>query len=411
MKKTAGIIAEYNPIHRGHQYHIQQTRHITQADYIIVAMSGDYVQRGTPAVFDKYHRTRMALLSGADLVVELPVCYATASAEYFALGGIWTLDSLGIVTDLCFGSESGDLSSLLALAKLLLHEPEDYQLLLRTFLKKGFSFPIARREALLSYINAFSDLPKGQWSKLLESPNNILGIEYLKALNCLHSHIQPHTIPRDGSCYHETQLPDSSIFTSASALRRALSSSAPFEQLAPYLPSECRTYFQKILASGQTLWTDDFSLLLHMRLIQENADSLTRYVDVSPELANRIENHKAEYRSFSQFTGLLKTKDLTHTRIQRALLHILLGITELSFPPYIRLLGVRRESRELLSLIQRHSSIPVCAGAGRALRDLPASSYGQIRQQFYPSELYQSVLSHKTKAPYVPEHSRPLIVV
>ena len=384
MKKTAGIIAEYNPIHRGHQYHIQQTRLLTQADYIIVAMSGDYVQRGTPAVFDKYHRTRMALLSGADLVVELPVCYATASAEYFALGGIWTLDSLGIVTDLCFGSESGDLASLLALAK---------------------------REALLSYINTYPDLPKSQWNKLLESPNNILGIEYLKALNRLHSSIHPHTVLRDGACYHETQLPDSSIFTSASALRRALADSAPFKQLAPYLPSDCRTYFQQILASGELLWSDDFSLLLHMRLIQENADSLTCYVDVTPELANRIENRKTEYRSFSQFTELLKTKELTHTRIQRALLHILLGITELSFPPYIRLLGVRKESRELLSLIQKHSSVPVCAGTGRALRDLPASSYGLIRQQLYPSELYQSVLSHKINAPYVPEHSRPLIVL
>lgn len=353
----------------------------------------------------------MALLSGADLVVELPVCYATASAEYFALGGIWTLDSLGIVTDLCFGSESGDLASLLALAKLLSHEPEDYQTLLRACLKKGVSFPVARREALLSYINTYPDLPKSQWNKLLESPNNILGIEYLKALNRLHSSIHPHTVLRDGACYHETQLPDSSIFTSASALRRALADSAPFKQLAPYLPSDCRTYFQQILASGELLWTDDFSLLLHMRLIQENADSLTCYVDVTPELANRIENRKTEYRSFSQFTELLKTKELTHTRIQRALLHILLGITELSFPPYIRLLGVRKESRELLSLIQKHSSVPVCAGTGRALRDLPASSYGLIRQQLYPSELYQSVLSHKINAPYVPEHSRPLIVL
>ena len=410
MKKTAGIIAEYNPIHRGHQYHIQQTRLLTQADYIIVAMSGDYVQRGTPAVFDKYHRTRMALLSGADLVVELPVCYATASAEYFALGGIWTLDSLGIVTDLCFGSESGDLASLLALAKLLSHEPEDYQTLLRACLKKGVSFPVARREALLSYINTYPDLPKSQWNKLLESPNNILGIEYLKALNRLHSSIHPRTVLRDGACYHETQLPDSSIFTSASALRRALADSAPFKQLAPYLPSDCRTYFQQILASGELLWTDDLRPPLYAH-DYGYADSLTCYVDVTPELANRIENRKTEYRSFSQFTELLKTKELTHTRIQRALLHILLGITELSFPPYIRLLGVRKESRELLSLIQKHSSVPVCAGTGRALRDLPASSYGLIRQQLYPSELYQSVLSHKINAPYVPEHSRPLIVL
>ena len=149
--RTAGIIAEYNPFHRGHEYQIQYTKEKLGADYVIIAMSGDYVQRGTPALLAKHARADMALRCGADLVLELPVSVCTASAEAFAMGGVSLLDGLGVVDLLCFGSESGEISALKELAEILVEEPEKYKTLLRNFLSQGLSFPAARSQALTEY--------------------------------------------------------------------------------------------------------------------------------------------------------------------------------------------------------------------------------------------------------------------
>ena len=147
--KIAGIIAEYNPFHNGHKYHIEQTRKITGADFIIVVMSGNFTQRGTPAIMDKYSRARMALENGADMVLELPSCYACGSAEYFADGAIALLDKLGCVDYVCFGSECGDIELLRPIAEILATEPENYSEMLRAELKSGATFPRARNRALI----------------------------------------------------------------------------------------------------------------------------------------------------------------------------------------------------------------------------------------------------------------------
>ena len=213
--KTAGIIAEYNPFHRGHEYQIQYTREKLGADYVIVAMSGDYVQRGTPALISKHLRTEMALRCGADLVLEMPVSVSTASAEAFAMGGVSLLDSLGVVDILCFGSESGEITALKELAEVLVEEPEEYRILLKSFLSQGLSFPAARSQALTEYFknprNFTGDDFDGvltpllnQVTRILNTPNNILGIEYCKALLRLNSKIQPVTIRREGMGYHDT---------------------------------------------------------------------------------------------------------------------------------------------------------------------------------------------------------------
>ena len=197
--RTVGIIAEYNPFHTGHEYHIRKARELSGADYVIVVMSPDFVQRGEPAVFDKYTRTRMALQGGADLVIELPVCYATGSAEYFAEGATALLDSLGTVNTLCFGGESDDISLFQNIADILIQEPKEYTDLLRSFLKQGMTYPQARCQALSHYLkNQISDpsssallpdqckLPDLETvTDFLSTPNNILGIEYCKALKKL----------------------------------------------------------------------------------------------------------------------------------------------------------------------------------------------------------------------------------
>ena len=173
--KITGIIAEYNPFHNGHLYQIKKARELTGADYIIVVMSGNLTQRGTPALIDKYSRSKMALMGGADLVIELPACYATASAEYFAMGAISILNQLGCVDSICFGSENGDITMLTKIANALVHESEDFIQALKTKLKNGDTYPVARNAALAETINGFTS-----FDTILGFPNNILGIEYIK---------------------------------------------------------------------------------------------------------------------------------------------------------------------------------------------------------------------------------------
>ncbi len=195
--KVTGIIAEYNPFHKGHEYQIKKARELTDADYVIVVMSGDFTQRGAPALLDKYTRARMALACGADLVLELPVRYACASAEFFAGGAVSILDGLGVVDYLCFGSESGDTEKIAASAHALLSAEKDdeYRRRIRQNQKEGLSYPAARAKAL-----NLSDETDAQYWTL---PNNILGIEYCKALTLSQSKIRPLTILRQGSAYHE----------------------------------------------------------------------------------------------------------------------------------------------------------------------------------------------------------------
>ena len=214
--KIAGLITEYNPFHNGHLYHIQQTKHKADADAVIVVMSGDYVQRGVPAVMPKRLRVESALECGASAVFELPVCYSTGSAELFAESAVALLDQLQIVDSLCFGSECGDLDALSEIADLLCQEPEEYRSLLKKHLRNGLSFPCARREALNEY------LPEKNFAALLDEPNNILGIEYLKAIKKLKSPVKPYTILRKGARYHDKELSTENL-SSASAIRSLLS--------------------------------------------------------------------------------------------------------------------------------------------------------------------------------------------
>ena len=346
--KVTGIIAEYNPFHRGHKYQIDYCKKELHSDYVVVAMSGDYVQRGTPALLPKHSRAEMALRCGADLVLELPVSVSTASAEAFAMGAVSMLDGLRVIDHLCFGSEYGKVSALQELAAVLVSEPKEYRLFLKKFLSAGCSFPSARSQALVEYFknphNFEGDTFDGiltpllnQITQILNSPNNILGIEYCKALNRLKSNIKPVTLKRQGMGYHDTLTAVSSDhavsadisgknvpFASASAIRELLDSTLTQEtiaQISAQIPDEASSFFVSSLQNNGYLNEEVLDDLLIYLIMYTDAESLSQYLDVSGDLAERIINCRNEISGYTKAASLLKTKELTQTLIQRALIH------------------------------------------------------------------------------------------
>ena len=412
--KTVGLITEYNPFHNGHAYHIEKAKMLTGADRVIVVMSGDFVQRGAPAVMPKHLRTESALLSGASLIIELPVCFATGSAEYFAQGSISLLNQLGCIDSICFGSECGDLHLLKEIAQILADEPIEYQTALKQALKEGASFPAARQEAL----NIYSD----KYSEILASPNNILGIEYLKALAKIHSKMEPFTIKRIGAGYHDMDIDGQ--FSSATAIRSDIyqladvnssSESLPLTHIQTQVPSSCHELMKKNYQTRYPVKADDFSLLLKAKLLSETAGSLSHYLDMSPELANRILRLRNDYLSFEQFCDLLKTKELTRSRISRSFIHVLLGITNnwltaIKAPaPYARILGFRRDHADLLGILKRTSDIPLITSPARAV--LADTAYQMLELDIYASDLYESVITDLYGTPFHNELTKQIIKI
>ncbi len=412
--KTVGLITEYNPFHNGHAYHIEKAKMLTGADRVIVVMSGDFVQRGAPAVMPKHLRAESALLSGASLIIELPVCFATGSAEYFAQGAISLLNQLGCIDSICFGSECGDLHLLKEIAQLLADEPIEYQAALKQALKEGASFPAARQEAL----NIYSD----KYSEILASPNNILGIEYLKALAKIHSKIEPFTIKRIGAGYHDMDIDGQ--FSSATAIRSDIyqladvnssSESIPLTHIQTQVPSSCHELMKKNYQIRYPIKSDDFSLLLKAKLLSETAGSLSHYLDISPELANRILRLRNDYLSFEQFCDLLKTKELTRSRISRSFIHVLLGITNdwltaMKAPAsYARILGFRRDHADLLGILKRTSDIPLITSPARAV--LADTAYQMLELDIYASDLYESVITDLYGTPFHNELTKQIIKI
>lgn len=202
MSRVLGIVAEYNPFHNGHLYHLEKSKQDAECDYAVAVMGGNFTQRGSCSLIDKWSKAKMALLNGVDLVIELPVLYSVSSAENFAEGSMKILDSLKIVDKVSFGAECSDVSILNEIADVLCHEPKEYQSFLSHELSKGLSYPKARENALLLFLNG-SDKTE-RYSGVLSSPNNILGIEYIKALKKLGSFIEPHVIERFSADYHNT---------------------------------------------------------------------------------------------------------------------------------------------------------------------------------------------------------------
>ena len=404
--KIAGIIAEYNPFHTGHAYHIQKTRELTGADYIVVVLSGDFVQRGAPALYSKHLRTRMALLGGADLVFELPSTHACESAEFFAQNAVRLLDALGCVDVLSFGSESGTIEPFLKLGSFLSAETPEYRNLLKEYLKRGESFPKARSLTLQELL---SDADTGTF---LQTPNNILGVEYCKALCRQNSPIQPLTVKREGNGYHDDSL--NGEFPSASAIR-ALWKSANCKMsdtaVSSCFPPAISELLSQTFTCPQFLDEEDFSPYLRWLLFSSDKAQLTSYQDVTPDFVQRLFHTRGSYESWGQYAALLKTRELTYSRICRMLMHCLLQISHVPVLSYARLLGFRRQAAPVLSELKKHSSIPVITKAADAASLLSDETAAVFSKNVEISNLYEAVWCEKYHTPFVHECRKPLVIL
>ena len=346
--KVLGIVAEYNPFHNGHLYHLQESKKLINADYSVCVMSGNFTQRGDVALIDKWSRAEMALRNGVDLVIELPIVYSISSAENFAYGSMNILDKLGIVDCVSFGSETGELRILDSIADILCNEPKEYVSLLNHELDKGISYPKAREKALLMYLN---DIRK--YANVLSSPNNILGIEYLKALRKLKSNLHPITIQRKNVEYNSTHI--SKGFASATAIRKLLDKPS---DLSKVVPEETFSILEDKIKRGQIvkgLATFEKEILYKLRCM--SVEAIANLPDVSEGLEHAIKNAANSCNNIMDLISLVKSKRYTQTRIQRILLYALLDITKQDMAnsqkgvPYIRVLGMTENGKRLLAEI------------------------------------------------------------
>lgn len=415
--KVTGIIAEYNPFHNGHLYQIEQVKK-NGADYVVIVMSGNFLQRGTSAILDKWTRTRMALSCGADLVIELPAVFATASAQYFARGGVSILDKLGCVDTISFGCESDDISMIQTLSSYLSKEPDDYKEKLQHHLRDGNSFPKAREMALAECLSSGT-------SAFASSPNNILALEYCIALLERNSTMNILPIKREGNGYHDTEL-TKETFASATAIRNMLENTScvgnNFDKKTT-LPTELNFYIPEsvysVIADNKSAFVgqNDFSSLLHYKLLTEGASSFTRYADVSEGLSDKIRKNLRHYRDYNSFCELLKSKELTYSRINRALTHILLNITQEMYDEvktndyarYARILGFRKEAAPLLSEISKITTIPLISKLADASKILNEHELQNLEHDIFCSHVYESIVSVKTRSASRNEYQREII--
>jgi predicted nucleotidyltransferase len=369
--RTVGVIVEYNPFHNGHRHHLTESVRATGADAVVAVMSGHFLQRGEPALMDKWARAETALRGGCDLVIELPAVYATSAAEWFAYGAVGLLEATGVVDAFCFGSESGDIDTLLRIAALAADEPADLRARIAEGLGAGLSYPTAYSNALRAGLAARGDA--GAAAFPLERPNNTLGLHYLIALKRLGSRMEPHTIRRVQAGYHDTDAPAGSI-ASATALRRLIFERGRPEAIAPYVPPVTLDVLRREWETGRAPvgWPALKEQLFHL-LLRLDAAELAGYRDIGEGLEFRIRRSLPALSRLDAdgLIGLLKTKRYTRTRLQRALTAVLLGIRKDDWHPgalkeglaYIRVLGFTPKGRELLRRMRKTAKLPVLLSA------------------------------------------------
>lgn len=439
--KVAGIITEYNPFHNGHKYQIDQVRDRTGAAYIVVIMSGNFLERGVPAITDKYARTQMALNGGADLVLELPSLWATASAERFAAAGVHLLASTGVIDTICYGAEQPDNELMQRIVSILATTAPDsdasagsfpsdpivdctkatiYNQKLIELQKQGLTYPAARARALSECL---TDVDEETVLDFLSTPNNILAIEYEKAItkwNAAHTRkIQGYGIQRIGGGYHDETV--HAQYSSATAIRRLLLEEPASEDrhtaLQAQVPSFVYEPLLKSASCGDLMDSDDFSAALYARLWTYRNTGYTQFADCSTELSNKIANRLDQFTSYSDFAALLKTREVTYTRVCRVLLHILLDIRQEDYAhytpedAYLRVLGFRRDAAPLLSAIKKEASLPLVTKMADASTMLSDNADALLARDIAAADLYRSIRSIRTGQTARNEFSQPIIIL
>ena len=350
MSGILAIISEYNPFHNGHLKHLNYSKQLTKADFSIAVISGNFVQRGDTSIIDKWSKAEIALKSGFDIVIELPTLYAISSAENFAEGAVKILNSLGIVDYLSFGSELGEISPLNDIANLLYREPKELSVLINQFSRTGLSYPKARELALMQFLGGHT-----KHKQALNSPNNILGIEYLKALKKYRSNIKPITIKREYSEHNSKTIKQG--IASSTAIRTLLEKKKNVHTLVPF---ETYEIIEKLSQEGKiitnlSIFEKEILYTLRRMTIQE----IAALPDVSEGLENRIKMAANNCNNLNDLINNIKSKRFTQTRIQRILLYALLNISQKDMnmsrrtTPYIRVLGFNKHGKKIVSAIAK----------------------------------------------------------
>lgn len=375
---VVGIIAEYNPFHKGHAYQIQKAKEQCGAEFAVVVMNGDFVQRGEPAILTNTPAQKKHF-GAVPISFELPVRFGLSSAGDFAMGGILALNALPFVTHLCFGTETGDLTPLLQAAPFLCDEPDSYRTRVKHFVKQGILYPKARSLALA----AESGLPTETW----DSPNNILGLEYCVALQKLHSKIKPFTIRREGQGYHDNDTPALSDFPSATFLRKQIRKAGEKENLS----------------------LSDFSSLIGYSLL--TAKDLCRIKDITPDLSDRIRNELPKYREINEFVKTIKNPSLTTGRIKRSFFQCLFDIEkEEPVMPYLRVLGMKKEASSLLSQ-KENASCQILTKLAFDVPKMDDTAKKLFAKDLLASDLYRQVFCHKYNQTLPNEYQHSPIVL
>jgi len=400
--KTIGIIAEFNPFHTGHEYIMKAAREVYCADQLVVVMSGDHVQRGEPAIIDKYARAKAALCAGADLVLELPMVYATGSAQYFARGAVSALINCACVDALLFGSECGSIDILKELA------------FRNTAADKAIS------DETLSGLSSATGIHDGHFTpnELRLSPNDLLAVEYLKALEYFGSDIIPLTIPRIGTPHNETMASDT--YASASALRQMLSTGdadSAGNMISAYMPEYACDILSGYISSRQLLTVDAYSDALFTVLLQNRPAGYAGFFDVFDDLSDKIISKLEGFSSFTAFINSLKSKDISYSHLSRALLHILLGIKKsdvdllsqyYDYCPWLRILGLKKDAG-ILSLIKRSAKRPLLSKLADSDKLLDSNLLSVLATDISASELYS--YHSKKKSGFVSEYRRGIVIL
>ncbi|WP_020675325.1 nucleotidyltransferase [Geopsychrobacter electrodiphilus] len=357
--RAVGLITEYNPFHNGHLHHLEQSKVLADAEVAVAVMSGNFLQRGEAALCDKWRRTEMALAAGVDLVVEIPYLFACNSAPYFARGAVLALEGIGGINALCFGSEAGTLAPLQRCASLLIEMWTKVERGTQRLLRQGMNYPAARAEIM----RALLDPEDGE---ILNSPNNILGIEYLKALTEVGSALTPLTIERRGVGYHDQQGVGS--IASATGIRRMLLEG---EDVSHFLPVQTTTALLNAANSGETPDPELFLRLLLARILR-GAESLSGLYQLENGLENRLFEAALAARTLDELIDGVKARQLTRTRVQRLLCHLLNEVearpTQALLrqgPLYLHLLGCSPTGERFLAASRKARKLPLISNYSR----------------------------------------------
>ena len=364
---VVGIIAEYNPFHFGHKYHLNMAKKISNSQYSIAIISGSFVQRGEPSMVDKWTKAKMAIDNGVDLVIELPFIFATQSAELFAYGAVSLLDKLNIVDFLAFGSEINQINALHPIAKILAEEPPLYKENLKKHLNLGFSYPVACTRALQKFFDKYKHEKVNDYiiEKALSSPNTILSVEYLKSLIKLNSKIKPISIERIGSQYNEVKL--NHKIASATAIREKILKNNNLNDIKDHMPYETYINLLKYLDKYKgfnSLY--NYNHIIHYLLRIENNKKISNIINVETGLDNRIIDKSNQYNNMDSFIQSISSKRYTKSRIKRILVHLMMWLDKNTFnqlhahhPSYVRILASNQKGFEIINMIKKRSKIPI----------------------------------------------------